>query len=89
MPRRILQGVVISDKMDKTIIVQVERRVTNPIYKKVVRRTKTYAAHDPANACKIGDVVRIRECAPISKRKRWEVLAGGVAEPAAQGIGRS
>ena len=75
MPKRILQGVVVSDKMDKTIVVQVERRVMHPIYKKFVRRTKKYAAHDEANAHKVGETVRIRECRPISKRKRWEVLS--------------
>jgi small subunit ribosomal protein S17 len=75
MPKRILQGVVVSDKMDKTIVVQVERRVMHPIYKKFVRRTKKYAAHDEANAHKVGETVRIQECRPISKRKRWEVLA--------------
>jgi small subunit ribosomal protein S17 len=75
MPKRILQGVVVSDKMDKTIVVQVERRVMHPIYKKFVRRTKKYAAHDEANAHKVGETVRIRECRPISKRKCWEVIA--------------
>ena len=74
MPKRVLQGVVVSDKMDKTIVVQVERRVMHPIYKKFVRRTKKYAAHDEANAHKVGETVRIRECRPISKRKRWEVM---------------
>ncbi len=74
MPKRILQGVVVSDKMDKTIVVQVERRVMHPIYKKFVRRTKKYAAHDEANVHKVGETVRIRECRPISKRKRWEVM---------------
>jgi small subunit ribosomal protein S17 len=75
MPKRILQGVVVSDKMDKTIVVQVERRVMHPIYKKFVRRTKKYAAHDEANAHKVGETVRIQECRPISKRKRWAVLS--------------
>ena len=75
MPKRILQGVVVSDKMDKTIVVQVERRVMHPIYKKFIRRSKKYAAHDEANAHKVGETVRIQECRPISKRKRWEVLA--------------
>lgn len=75
MPKRVLQGVVVSDKMDKTIVVQVERRVTHPIYKKVIRLSKKYAAHDETNACKIGDTVRIQECRPISKHKRWVVLA--------------
>ena len=64
-----------SDKADKTIVVQVERRVTHPLYKKVIRRSKKYSAHDETNVCKVGDVVRIQECRPISKRKRWEVLA--------------
>jgi small subunit ribosomal protein S17 len=81
MPKRILQGVVVSDKMDKTIVVQVERRVMHPIYKKFVRRTKKYAAHDEANAHKVGETVRIQECRPISKRKRWAVL--GDSESAA------
>jgi small subunit ribosomal protein S17 len=75
MPKRILQGVVVSDKMDKTIVVQVERRVMHPIYKKFVRRTKKYAAHDEGNVHKVGETVRIQECRPISKRKRWEVIA--------------
>jgi small subunit ribosomal protein S17 len=81
MPKRILQGVVVSDKMDKTIVVQVERRVMHPIYKKFVRRTKKYAAHDEANVHKVGETVRIQECRPISKRKRWEVI--GDSESAA------
>ena len=75
MPRRILHGVVVSDKMQKTVVVSVERRVMHPVYKKFVRRTKKYAAHDEANAHKVGETVRIQECRPISKRKRWEVLA--------------
>jgi small subunit ribosomal protein S17 len=74
MPKRILEGVVVSDKMDKTIVVKVERRVQHPIYKKFIRRSKKYAAHDEANACKIGDTVRIEECPPISKRKTWIVI---------------
>jgi small subunit ribosomal protein S17 len=79
MPKRVLQGVVVSDKMNKTIVVQVERRVMHPIYKKFVRRTKKYSAHDEANAHKVGETVRIRECAPISKRKRWEVISDAEA----------
>ena len=75
MPKRILQGVVVSDKMNKTIVVQVERRVMHPIYKKFVRRTKKYSAHDEGNVHKVGETVRIQECRPISKRKRWEVLS--------------
>lgn len=74
MPRRILQGVVVSDKQDKTVIVRVERRMMHPIYKKFIRRSKKFAAHDETNVGKIGDVVRIRECAPISKTKKWELV---------------
>ena len=74
MPRRILQGVVVSDKNDKTIVVEVERRLTHPVLKKTVRLRKKYHAHDDANAFKEGDVVRIEECPPISKKKRWKVL---------------
>ena len=74
MPKRILEGVVVSDKMDKTIVVKVERRVQHPIYKKFIRRSKKYAAHDEKNTCKIGDTVRIRECRPISKNKTWELV---------------
>lgn len=74
MPKRILQGVVVSDKGDKTIVVKVERRFMHPLYKKFIRRSKKYAAHDEANQAKIGDVVRIRECRPISKRKTWELV---------------
>ncbi len=75
MPKRILQGVVVSDKQDKTIVVRVERRLMHPIYKKFIRRSKKYAAHDEQNASKIGDVVRIQECRPISKNKTWELLS--------------
>ena len=78
MPRRILQGTVVSDKNDKTVTVLVERRYTHPLLKKTVRSTKKYRAHDEANAFKVGDVVRIRECAPKSRTKRWEVV--GAAE---------
>ena len=74
MPKRILQGTVVSDKMDKTIVVEVERRVMHPVYKKFVRQSKKYHAHDESNQFKVGDVVRIVECAPISKTKRWTVL---------------
>ena len=74
MPKRILQGVVISDKMDKTVTVQVERRFKHTLYKKFIRRSKKYAAHDETNAVKVGDVVKIQECRPISKRKKWEVV---------------
>ena len=75
MPKRILQGVVVSDKQDKTIVVKVERRVRHPLYQKFIKRSKKYSAHDEANICKTGDIVRIRECAPISKNKSWEVVA--------------
>ena len=63
-----------SDKMDKTVTVQVERRFKHPLYKKFIRRSKKYAAHDETNALEIGDMVRIRECRPISKSKRFEVI---------------
>jgi small subunit ribosomal protein S17 len=75
MPRRVLQGVVVSDKGEKTVVVLVERRVMHPIYKKFIKRSKKYMAHDETDAFKTGDNVRIRECRPISKRKQWEVLA--------------
>jgi small subunit ribosomal protein S17 len=74
MPKRVLQGVVVSDTNDKTIVVQVERRYTHPLFKKTVRRTKKYHAHDEANKFKIGDKVSIEETAPISKNKRWTVI---------------
>lgn len=74
MPRRVLQGVVISDKSDKTVSVLVERRVMHPLYKKFIKRSKKYHAHDEDNRCKIGDKVRIRECKPISKSKTWEIV---------------
>ena len=74
MPRRILQGTVVSDKGDKTIIVLVERRVMHPVYKKFIRQSKRYAAHDENNQFKTGDNVSIEESRPISKRKRWVVL---------------
>ncbi len=74
MPKRILQGVVVSDKMDKTVVVKVERKVKHPLYKKFIRKSKKYSAHDEANACKIGDDVRIQECRPISKNKTWEIV---------------
>jgi len=74
MPKRILQGTVVSDKNDKTVTVLVERRFTHPVLRKTVRFTKKYRAHDEANACKAGETVRIIECAPKSKSKRWEVL---------------
>ena len=75
MPKRILEGLVVSDKGDKTVVVKVERTFLHPVLKKTVRRSKKYHAHDEANAFKEGDVARIRECAPKSKLKRWEVLS--------------
>jgi small subunit ribosomal protein S17 len=76
MPKRILQGVVVSDKQEKTVVVKVERRFTHPLLKKTVRRTKHYHAHDEAGAFKVGDSVSIEETRPISKLKRWIVLPG-------------
>jgi small subunit ribosomal protein S17 len=85
MPKRILEGVVVSDKADKTVIVRVERTFLHPLLKKTVRRSKKYHAHDEANVCKEGEVVRIAECAPKSKLKTWEVVvAEGAAEPKAK-----
>jgi len=74
MPKRVLQGTVVSDKNDKTVVVSVERRFMHPVYKKFILRTKKYHAHDEDNRCKLGETVRIEECAPISKNKRWRVL---------------
>jgi small subunit ribosomal protein S17 len=74
MPKRILVGSVTSSQNDKTITVSVERRFTHPIMKKTIRKSKKYRAHDFDNSCKEGDIVRIRECSPISKTKRWEVM---------------
>ncbi len=75
MPKRILTGTVVSDKNDKTIIVRVERRFAHPEMKKTVRSTKRYHAHDEGNTAKVGDMVRIEECKPISKQKRWTILS--------------
>ncbi|HTT78560.1 MAG TPA: 30S ribosomal protein S17 [Stellaceae bacterium] len=76
MPKRILQGTVVSDSCDKTVIVRVERRVMHPVYKKYVSRSKKYAAHDEDNRFRAGDTVRIEESRPISKRKHWVVIGG-------------
>ncbi len=81
MPRRVLQGVVVSDACDKTVVVRVERRVMHPIYKKFVSRSKKYAAHDEANRYRAGDAVKIEESRPISKRKSWIVIAGPEGDP--------
>jgi small subunit ribosomal protein S17 len=74
MPKRILQGTVVSDKNEKTVVVRVERRFAHPLLQKTVRRSKKYKAHDEQNTVKTGDVVSIEECAPISKDKRWRVV---------------
>ena len=80
MPKRILEGVVVSDKGDKTVVVKVERTLLHPLLKKPVRRSKRYHAHDETNAYKTGDIARIIECAPKSKLKTWEVLPKGGAD---------
>lgn len=83
MPKRVLDGEVVSNKTDKTITVLVERRFMHPIYKKYIKKTDKYAAHDPANQCEVGDRVQIIECRPISKRKRWTLVgADEAAKPA-------
>ena len=74
MPKRILQGVVVSDKQEKTLVVKVERRFTHPLLKKTVRKSKNYHAHIETKAFKVGDIVSIEETRPISKLKRWRVL---------------
>ncbi|WP_208441844.1 30S ribosomal protein S17 [Bartonella raoultii] len=79
MPKRILQGVVVSDKSDKTVVVKVERRYSHPLLKKTVRQSKKYKAHDENNQFKIGDQISIQESRPISKDKRWIVVKGSVA----------
>ena len=83
MPKRVLQGVVVSDKQDKTVVVKVERRFTHPVMKKTVRRSKNYHAHDEANSAKVGQMVFIQESRPHSKLKTWEL----VADPKAGGGG--
>jgi small subunit ribosomal protein S17 len=92
MPRRVLIGTVVSDKTEKTVTVLVERNLMHPVYKKFIKRTKRYLAHDEANACKVGDRVSIIETRPISKRKSWLVLSeaeasaiGAAADPAVSG----
>ncbi len=74
MPKRILRGKVVSTKCDKTVTVNVERRVKHPLYRKFIRKTKKFTAHDELNQCKEGDYVDIRECKPFSKTKTWEVI---------------
>ena len=85
MPKRMLQGVVVSDKNAKTVVVKVERRFTHPVMGKTVRRSKKYHAHDENREFKVGDVVRIRECRPLSKLKTWEVVDRVVAQE--RGVG--
>ena len=82
MPKRVLQGIVVSDKTDKTVVVKVERRFTHPLLNKTVPRSKKYQAHDDANTYKIGDTVLIEESKPISKTKRWVVV--GALTPAGE-----
>ncbi len=93
MSARILQGVVVSDKMDKTVVVNVARRQPHPLYRKVINRSRRFKAHDAANECSLGDVVRIIETSPISKDKRWRVIEilerGNVAEVSPEEIGRT
>ncbi len=81
MPKRILQGVVVSDKTDKTIVVKVERRFTHPVLKKTVRRSKNYHAHDEANVAKVGQVVQIEESRPYSKTKTWKLVEAAGETP--------
>lgn len=81
MPRRVLEGKVVSDKMDKTVTVLVERRFMHPKYKKYIKRSAKYAAHDENNSVKEGEIIQIIECAPISKRKSWTVVKDGAAAP--------
>ena len=82
MPKRILQGKVVSDKNEQTVTVLVERRFKHPVLHKIVRSSKKYRAHDADNQFKVGDTVRIIECAPISKTKRWTVLTAETAAEA-------
>ena len=74
MPKRVLTGVIVSDKGEKTVVVRVERKVKHPLYGKIIRRTKKYHAHDEGNEFKMGEIVRIEETAPISKLKTWRVV---------------
>jgi small subunit ribosomal protein S17 len=74
MPKRVLTGTVVSDKADKTVVVRVERRVKHPLYGKIIRLSKKYHAHDAANEFHVGEIVRIEECAPVSKLKSWKVV---------------
>jgi small subunit ribosomal protein S17 len=81
MPRRVMQGVVVSNKMQKTLVVRVERRTTHPLYRKIIKLSKKYAVHvEREGDYQIGQTVSIRECAPISKNKKWEVLLAATSE---------
>ncbi|MET7243188.1 30S ribosomal protein S17 [Methylobacterium sp. EM32] len=82
MPKRVLQGVVVSDKQDKTIVVKVERRFTHPVMKKTIRRSKNYHAHDENNVAKVGQQVFIEESRPYSKLKTWKLVEGEAAATA-------
>ncbi len=75
MPKRVLQGTIVSDKNNKTVVVAVERKIKHPLYKKYIKRTSKFSAHDEANACQVGETVQIEECRPISKNKCWQVIA--------------
>ena len=93
MPKRVLQGVVVSDKTDKTIVVKVERRFTHPVLKKTVRRTKNYHAHDEGNVAKVGQTVEIEESRPFSKTKTWKLVdqaeagsSGGMMEVVGEAV---
>src|ERR1700750_2272907 len=86
MPKRILQGTVVSDKGEKTIVVKVERRFTHPVLKKTVRRSKNYHAHDEGNVAKVGQAVSSEECRPYSKTKTWKLVEGGGAPEGSTGI---
>ena len=88
MPKRVLQGVVVSDACNKTVIVRVERRVMHPIYKKFISRSKRYAAHDEDNRYAAGDAVKIQESRPISKRKCWVVIEGPAEAAPGRGLRR-
>jgi small subunit ribosomal protein S17 len=95
MPKRVLQGVVVSDKQDKTVVVKVERRFTHPVLKKTVRRSKNYHAHDEANSAKVGQTVSIEESRPFSKTKSWKLVdsqvgsdqeGGGILSSVVEGV---
>ena len=89
MPKRVLLGTVVSDKNAQTVVVKVERRFVHPVMGKIVRRSKNYHAHNESKDFKIGDIVRIRECRPVSKLKRWEVVGLAGEGSADGGVGAS